>query len=109
MKKPNFRTQRLNAALRIAMQHILATSIELDGVCVGQTKLNDALTLFKVSVSVFTGDIDAAMNHLNAQKAHIRYLLTKHVSMRFMPELCFVKDSTVNEVMKMVELCDRDS
>lgn len=100
----SFRVLNINSVLSDAIKEIFVRDMELQGcVYVGQTKLNKAKTVFYVCIG------GGAIDELNNKKGWIRSLLAKKVKMRFVPELVFIEDKSVEEFMNLVEKMDQNA
>jgi len=48
--------------------------------------------------------IDKCLEKINVKKKHIRYILAKHIILKYMPELVFYYDDTIEYADKMQKL-----
>ena len=97
--------------LREALSHQFQRSMPeyLDGmVTVVSVKMTPDLRIAKVYVSIYRAqtDPDIQIKRLNSHTAEIRMELASQVSMRFMPELRFYRDDTLDAAERIDKLLE---
>jgi ribosome-binding factor A len=103
------RTERVGAMLREELSNQFQRSLPefLDGmITVVSVKMTSDLRIAKIYVSIFRSQTDPEIlvKRLNTHTAEIRKELATHVSMRFMPELRFYRDDTLDAAERIDKL-----
>lgn len=95
------RTERVGALLREKLSEIFQrnTPEYLDGmITIVSVKMSPDIRIAKVYVSIYrsTTDPELLVKRLNTHAPELRHELAPHLSMRFMPELRFYRDDTLD-------------
>ncbi|MDB5034231.1 MAG: ribosome-binding factor [Chlorobi bacterium] len=95
--------------LREALSHQFQRSLPeyLDGmITVVSVKMSPDIRIAKIYISIYrsTTDPDILIKRLNTHAPEIRKELAGHVSMKFMPELRFYRDDTLDAAERIEKL-----
>jgi ribosome-binding factor A len=108
MSKPTFkRSDRVSDQMKREIADILMRKINdprIGFVTVTDVEVADDLRNAKVFVSVYGGDKEETLKGLKSATAFIRLELGKRMRMRFIPELLFRFDATVERGAHIMEL-----
>jgi ribosome-binding factor A len=108
MSKPTFkRSERVSDQMKHEIADILMRKIKdprIGFVTVTDVEVADDLRNAKVFVSVYGGDKDETLKGLKSATAFIRLELGRRMRMRFIPELLFRFDSTLERGAHIMEL-----
>jgi ribosome-binding factor A len=108
MSKPNYkRSERVSDQMKQEIADILMRKIKdprIGFVTVTDVDIADDLKNAKVFVSIYGGDKDATMKGLGSATPFIRSELGKRLRMKFIPELLFRFDGTVERGAHIMEL-----
>ena len=108
MSKPTFkRAERVSDQMKREIADILMRKIKdprVGFVTVTDVDVADDLRNAKVFVSVYGGDKEASLKGLTSAAPFIRSELGKRMRMRFVPELLFRFDATVEQGAHIMEL-----
>jgi ribosome-binding factor A len=108
MSKPTYkRSERVSDQMKQEIADILMRKIKdprIGFVTVTDVEVSDDLRNAKVFVSVYGGDKEDSLKGLRSASAFIRAELGRRMRMRFMPELLFRFDSTVEQGAHIMEL-----
>jgi ribosome-binding factor A len=105
------RPERVGAMLREALSNQFQRSMPeyLDGmITVVSVKMTSDLRIAKIYVSIYRSQTDPELliKRMNTHTAEIRKELASHVSMRFMPELRFYRDDTLDAAERIDKLLE---
>lgn len=109
----SYRHERIASTIRAALSGVLRNLCSLDkyfdgrGVHCTSVKVSQDLRQCRIYVSLgtgSTGSIDELVAALNSHKARIRFLLAKEVSLRFFPDIFFMKESKSDNVARVYEI-----
>ncbi|MDR0927538.1 MAG: 30S ribosome-binding factor RbfA [Ignavibacteria bacterium] len=113
----SLRTEKIGSAIKRALSlHIsqIASANRLGLASVSMVKLSRDLSVASVFISVFVPtsvDIDAAksslLGHIESQNGRLRSIVAKEVRMRFIPELRFFLDNTLEEMERIDTLINK--
>jgi ribosome-binding factor A len=103
------RTERVGANLREALSQQFQRNLPdyLDGmITVVSVKMSSDLSVARVYISIFrsTTDPEILIKRLNTHVPEIRHELARQVQMKFVPELRFFRDDTLDAVERIDEL-----
>ena len=108
MSKPTFkRSERVSDQMKHEIADILMRKIKdprIGFVTVTDVEVADDLRNAKVFVSVYGGDKEETLKGLKSATAFIRLELGRRMRMRFIPELLFRFDATVERGAHIMEL-----
>ncbi len=108
MSKPTFkRAERVSDQMKEEIADILMRKIKdprIGFVTVTDVEVADDLRNAKIFVSIYGGDKAKTLRGLESAAAYIRLELGKRMRMKFMPELLFRFDSTVEQGAHIMEL-----
>ena len=108
MSKPTFkRSARVSDQMKEEIADILARKIKdprIGFVTVTDVDVADDLRNAKVFVSIYGGDKDETLKGLESASVFIRSELGKRMRMRYIPELLFRFDATVERGAHLMEL-----
>jgi ribosome-binding factor A len=108
MSKPTFkRAERVSDQMKHEIADILMRKIKdprIGFVTVTDVEVSDDLRNAKVFVSIYGGDKKQTLKGLESAAAFIRSELGKRMRMRFVPELLFRFDATVEQGAHIMEL-----
>jgi ribosome-binding factor A len=108
MSKPTFkRSERVSDQMKHEIADILMRKIKdprIGFVTVTDVEVADDLRNAKVFVSVYGGDKDETLKGLKSATAFIRLELGRRMRMRFIPELLFRFDATLERGAHIMEL-----
>ncbi len=108
MSKPTFkRAERVSDQMKEEIADILMRKIKdprIGFVTVTDVEVADDLRNAKIFVSIYGGDKAKTLKGLESAAAFIRLELGKRMRMKFMPELLFRFDSTVEQGAHIMEL-----
>ncbi len=108
MSKPTFkRSERVSDQMKHEIADILMRKIKdprIGFVTVTDVEVADDLRNAKVFVSVYGGDKEETLKGLKSATAFIRLELGRRMRMRFIPELLFRFDATVEQGAHIMEL-----
>jgi len=108
MSKPTFkRAERVSDQMKHEIADILMRKIKdprIGFVTVTDVEVADDLRNAKVFVSVYGGDKEETLKGLKSATAFIRLELGRRMRMRFIPELLFRFDATVERGAHIMEL-----
>src|SRR5512142_1081204 len=108
MSKPTFkRSERVSDQMKHEIADILMRKIKdprIGFVTVTDVEVADDLRNAKVFVSVYGGDKEETLTGLKSATAFIRLELGRRMRMRFIPELLFRFDATVERGAHIMEL-----
>ncbi len=108
------RIQKVASLLRKEISLILMNDLE-DGLIVDNfvsiTQIELSIDLQHSRVYVTSSANDATQNdiveRLNIYKSNIRYILSKRIQMRRVPEIVFKKDKVLNEGLSVLKVLDK--
>ena len=106
--------QEIKHKLNTAMSRDLSEISGLGLVTISKVMISPDLKIAKVYLS-FLGNkdpIDVCLEKINEKKKHIRYLLAKHIVLRYMPDLMFYHDDTIeyaDKIQKLLNTINTDS
>ncbi|MEO8663881.1 MAG: 30S ribosome-binding factor RbfA [Ignavibacteria bacterium] len=98
--------EEIKHKLNTAMSKDLSEISGLGLVTISKVIMSPDLKLAKVYLS-FLGNkepIDKCLEKITSKKKHIRYILAKHIILKYMPDLAFYHDDTVEYADKMQKL-----
>lgn len=98
--------EEIKHKLNTAMSRDLSEINGLGLVTISKVLISPDLKVAKVYLS-FLGNkdpIDVCLEKINEKKKHIRYLLAKHIVLRYMPDLMFYHDDTIEYADKIQKL-----
>ncbi len=108
MSKPTFkRAERVGDQMKQEIADILMRKIKdprIGFVTVTDVEVADDLKNAKVFVSIYGGDKEKTLKGLESASAYIRLELGKRMRMKFMPELLFRFDGTIEQGAHIMEL-----
>ncbi|MGE5173341.1 MAG: 30S ribosome-binding factor RbfA [Betaproteobacteria bacterium] len=108
MSKPTFkRAERVGDQMKQEIADILMRKIKdprIGFVTVTDVEVADDLKNAKVFVSIYGGDKEKTLKGLESASAYIRLELGKRMRMKFMPELLFRFDATIEQGAHIMEL-----
>ena len=92
--------------LNSAMSKDLSEISDLGMVTISKVIVSPDMKLAKIYLSFFGNKepIDVCLERINSKKKHIRYLLAKHISLKYMPDLNFYHDDTIEYADKIQKL-----
>ena len=92
--------------LNSAMSKDLSEISDLGMVTISKVIVSPDMKLAKIYLSFFGNKepIDVCLERINSKKKHIRYLLAKHISLKYMPDLNFFHDDTIEYADKIQKL-----
>ena len=115
MSKPTYkRSERVSDQMKHEIADILMRKIKdprIGFVTVTDVEVADDLRNAKVFVSVYGGDKEETLKGLKSATAFIRLELGRRMRMRFIPELLFRFDATVERgahIMELLHELDKD-
>lgn len=106
--------EEIKHKLNTAMSRDLSEISGLGLVTISKVMISPDLKIAKVYLS-FLGNkdpIDVCLEKINEKKKHIRYLLAKHIVLRYMPDLMFYHDDTIeyaDKIQKLLNTINTDS
>ncbi len=109
-----YRRLRVQDLLREEISLIIQRELQDPGlgfVTVVEVKMSEDLKTGKVYVSIY-GDDEAQKDTLEAlgrSKGYIKFLLGKRVTLRYIPELTFLLDDTMERVQRIEEIFKKDA
>ena len=92
--------------LNSAMSKDLSEISDIGMVTISKVIVSPDMKLAKIYLS-FLGNkepIDICLERINSKKKHIRFLLAKHISLKYMPDLNFYHDDTIEYADKIQKL-----
>ncbi len=100
--------------LNSAMSKDLSEISDLGMVTISKVIVSPDMKLAKIYLSFFGNKepIDVCLERINSKKKHIRYLLAKHISLKYMPDLNFYHDDTIeyaDKIQKLINTINVDS
>ena len=98
--------QEIKHKLNTAMSKDLSEISGLGLVTISKVMMSPDLKLAKIYLS-FLGNkepVEKCLEKINNKKKHIRFLLAKHIVLRYMPDLIFYHDDTAEYADKMQKL-----
>jgi ribosome-binding factor A len=98
--------EEIKHKLNTAMSKDLSEINGLGLVTISKVLISPDLKLAKVYLS-FLGNkepVDICLERINNRKKHIRYLLAKHIILKYMPDLAFYHDDTIEYADKIQKL-----
>lgn len=108
MSKPTFkRAERVGDQMKQEIADILMRKIKdprIGFVTITDVEVADDLKNAKVFVSIYGGDKEKTLKGLESASAYIRLELGKRMRMKFMPELLFRFDGTIEQGAHIMEL-----
>lgn len=106
MKNKSHRPAAMQSTLKAELELIIANLHLPDNwlISITRAELNDAMTLLKVGVSVFGGSVNEVLEKLNKKKHEIRALLAGKVRMKYVPEISFKADDSIERTIALGEL-----
>ncbi len=108
MSKPTFkRAERVSDQMKQEIADILMRKIKdprIGFVTITDVEVTDDLKNAKVFVSIYGGDKEKTLAGLRSASAFIRAELGKRMRLKFVPELLFRFDSTVEQGAHIMEL-----
>lgn len=106
--------EEIKHKLNTAMSRDLSEISGLGLVTISKVIISPDLKIAKVYLS-FLGNkdpIDVCLEKINEKKKHIRYLLAKHIVLRYMPDLMFYHDDTIeyaDKIQRLLNTINSDS
>lgn len=100
--------------LNSAMSKDLSEISGLGLVTISKVLVSPDLKLAKIYLS-FLGNkepIDVCLERINSKKKHIRFILAKHITLKYMPDLNFYHDDTIeyaDKIQKLLNTINVDS
>jgi len=100
--------------LNSAMSKDLSEISDIGMVTISKVIVSPDMKLAKIYLS-FLGNkepIDICLERINSKKKHIRFLLAKHISLKYMPDLNFYYDDTIeyaDKIQKLINTLNIDS
>ncbi len=100
--------------LNSAMSKDLSEISDIGMVTISKVIVSPDMKLAKIYLS-FLGNkepIDICLERINSKKKHIRFLLAKHMSLKYMPDLNFYHDDTIeyaDKIQKLINTLNIDS
>ena len=100
--------------LNSAMSKDLSEISDIGMVTISKVIVSPDMKLAKIYLS-FLGNkepIDICLERINSKKKHIRYLLARHISLKYMPDLNFYHDDTIeyaDKIQKLINTLNIDS
>ncbi len=100
--------------LNSAMSKDLSEISDIGMVTISKVIVSPDMKLAKIYLS-FLGNkepIDICLERINSKKKHIRFLLAKHISLKYMPDLNFYHDDTIeyaDKIQKLINTLNIDS
>jgi ribosome-binding factor A len=109
-----YRKLRIQDQLREEISLIIQRDIKDPGigfVTVLEVKMTDDLKNAKVYCSVYGEDEEKkkTLDALQRSKGYIKFLLGKRVQLKYMPDLTFTLDSTIDRVARIEEILRKDA
>ncbi len=98
--------QEIKHKLNTAMSKDLSEISGLGLVTISKVIMSPDLKLAKIYLS-FLGNIEPVekcLDKINNKKRHIRYILAKHIILKYMPDLMFFHDDTIEYADKVQKL-----
>ncbi|HMS65084.1 MAG TPA: 30S ribosome-binding factor RbfA [Ignavibacteria bacterium] len=98
--------EEIKHKLNTAMSRDLSEISGIGLVTISKVMISPDLKVAKVYLS-FLGNkepVDVCLEKINEKKKHIRYLLAKHIVLRYMPDLVFFHDDTIEYADKIQKL-----
>lgn len=68
-------------------------------ISLGTVTLNEKLTLLKIGISSYNTNPIQILDTLNQYKPQIRYQLAQIIKIKYIPEICFFHDKTIDHIM----------
>lgn len=108
-----YRRLRVQDLLREEISLIIQREMQDRGlgfITVVEVRMSEDLKIGKVYVSIY-GDEETQKNSFEAlkkSKGYIKFLLGKRVQLRYMPELTFVLDDTLERAQRLEEIFKKD-
>lgn len=98
--------EEIKHKLNTAMSRDLSEISGLGLVTISKVIMSPDLKLAKVYLSFLgnTEPVDKCLEKINNKKKHIRYILAKHIVLKYMPDLIFYHDDTAEYADKMQKL-----
>jgi len=92
--------------LNTAMSRDLSEISGLGLVTISKVLITPDLKTAKIYLTFLgnTEPVDVCLERINAKKKHIRFLLAKHIILRYMPDIDFYYDDTVEYADKIQKL-----
>lgn len=100
--------------LNSAMSKDLSEISGLGLVTISKVLVSPDLKLAKIYLS-FLGNkepVDVCLERINNKKKHIRFILAKHITLKYMPDLNFYHDDTIeyaDKIQKLLNTINVDS
>jgi ribosome-binding factor A len=98
--------EEIKHKLNTAMSKDLSEISGLGLVTISKVIMSPDLKIAKVYLS-FLGNkepVEKCLEKINNKKRHIRYILAKHIILKYMPDLLFFYDDTIEYADKMQKL-----
>jgi ribosome-binding factor A len=98
--------EEIKHQLNTAMSKDLSEIQGLGLVTISKVMMAPDLKLAKVYLS-FLGNkepVDKCLERINNRKRHIRYILAKHIILKYVPDLIFYHDDTIEYADKMQKI-----
>lgn len=98
--------EEIKHKLNTAMSKDLSEINGLGMVTISKVLMSPDLKLAKIYLSFLgnTEPVEKCLERINNKKKHIRYLLAKHIVLKYMPDLIFYYDDTLEYADKMQKL-----
>lgn len=109
-----YRRLRVQDLLREEISLIIQRELQDPGLCfitVVEVKMSEDLKAGKVYVSIY-GDEEEQKHTLEAlkrSKGYIKFLLGQRVKLRYMPEVTFLIDDTLERVQRIEEILKKEA
>jgi ribosome-binding factor A len=106
----SIRTEKVAAEIKHKLNTAMSRDLsELGGlglVTISKVIMSPDLKLAKVYLSFLgnTESVEKCLEKINNKKKHIRFLLAKHIVLKYMPDLNFYHDDTLEYADKMQKL-----
>jgi len=100
----SIRTERVANVIKEGVASILERNLTLSGlITVTDVKISDDLKNAKIYVSVFLteGNKEDTIKKLNFEKKQIKFALAKKVYLKYMPEISFYLDETIDKAERI--------
>ncbi len=108
-----YRRLRVQDLLREEISLIIQRELHDPGlgfITIVEVKMSEDLKSAKVYISIYGSDEEQkhTLEALKRSKGYIKFLLGKRVTLRYIPELTFLLDDTLERVQRMEEIFKRE-
>lgn len=109
-----YRRLRVQDLLREEISLIIQRELQDQGlgfITVVEVKMSEDLKSAKVYISVYGSEEEQkhTLEALKRSKGYIKFLLGKRVQLRYMPEITFLLDDTLERVQRMEEIFRKEA